>query len=114
MNVGLVNNEKMFLKYTSRPTHITHKIFDKTYAAIPEIKPVLWLNKPIYVGFTVLELYKWLMYDFHYSFIKKHFDAEFLVTVTDSLTNEIKSKYVNEKSLNHKHLFDFSNYPKDF
>ena len=47
-------------------------------------------------------------------FIKKHFDAEFLVTVTDSLTNEIKSKYVNEKSLNHKYLFDFSNYPKDF
>ena len=30
----LVNNEKDFLKYTSRPTHITHKIFDKSYAAI--------------------------------------------------------------------------------
>ena len=26
------------------------------YAAIHEIKPVLMLNKPIYVGFTVLEL----------------------------------------------------------
>ena len=29
MNVRLVNNEKDFLKYTSRQTHITHKIFDK-------------------------------------------------------------------------------------
>ena len=29
------------------------------------------LNKPIYVGFTVLELSKWLMYDFYYDFIKK-------------------------------------------
>ena len=28
-NVRLVNNEKGFLKYTSIPTHITHKIFDK-------------------------------------------------------------------------------------
>ena len=55
INVRLVNNEKDFLKYTSRPTHITHKIFDKNYAAIHEIKPVLTLNKPIYVGFTVLE-----------------------------------------------------------
>ena len=55
INVKLVNNEKDFLKYTSRPTHITHKIFDKNYAAIHEIKPVLTLNKPIYVGFTVLE-----------------------------------------------------------
>ena len=71
INVRLLNNEKDFLKYTSRPTHITHKIFDKNYAAIHEIKPVLTLNKPIYVEFAVLELSKWLMYDFHCNFIKK-------------------------------------------
>ena len=58
INVRLANNEKDFLKYTSKPTHITHKIFDKNYAVIHEIKPVLMLNKPIYVGFTVLELSK--------------------------------------------------------
>ena len=63
--VRLVNNEKDFLKYTSRPAYITHKIFDRNYAAIHEIKPVLTLNKPIYVVFTVLDLSKWLMYDFH-------------------------------------------------
>ena len=33
INVRLVNNE-VFLKYTSRPTHITHKSFGKDYAAI--------------------------------------------------------------------------------
>ena len=83
--------KKIFLKYASRPTHITHKIFDKNYAVIHEIKPVLTLSKPIYVGFTVLELSKWLMYDnFPYNFIKKMFDAELLFTDTDSLTYEIK------------------------
>ena len=51
-------NQKDFVKYTSRPTHISHKVFDKNYAAIHEIKPVLTLNKPIYVGLTVLELSK--------------------------------------------------------
>ena len=56
INVRLVKNKRDFLKYTSRPTHITHKIFDKNYAAIREIKPVLILNKPIYVTFTVLEM----------------------------------------------------------
>ena len=61
INVRLVNNEKDSWKYTSRPTHITHKIFDENYAAIHEIKPVLTLNKPIYVGFTVFEWSKWLM-----------------------------------------------------
>ena len=67
----LVNKAEDFLKYTSRPTYITHKIFGKDYAAIHEIKPVSILNKPIYVGFTVLDLSKWKMYNFHYNFIKK-------------------------------------------
>ena len=71
------------------------------------------LNIPVFVGFTVLELSKWLMYDFYYSFIKKHFDAELLFTDTDSLTSEIKSKDVYEELFRHKHLFDFSNYPED-
>ena len=64
INVRLVNNKKVFLKYTSRPTHITHKNFGKNYAAIHEIKPVLTLNKPIYIEIAVPELRKWLMYDF--------------------------------------------------
>ena len=59
INVRLVNNAKDFLKYTSRATHITHKIFDKHFAAIHELKPVLILNKPIYIGLTVLDLSKW-------------------------------------------------------
>ena len=113
INVGLVNNEKDFLKYTSRPTYITHKVFDKSYAAIHEIKPVLTLNKPIYVGFTVLELSKWLMYEFHYNFIKKHFDAELLFTDTNSLTYEIKSDDVYEEFFERRHLLDFTNFSKD-
>ena len=113
INVRLVNNEKDFLKYTNRPTHITHKIFDKNYAAIHEIKSVLTLNKPIYAGFTVLELRQWLMYEFHFNFIKIHFDAELLYTDTDSLTYKIKSEDVYEKVFKHKHLFKFSNFSKD-
>ena len=85
----------------------------KNYAVIHEIKLVLTLKKPIYVGFTVLELSKWLMYDFQYSFIKKHFEAELLFTDKDSLTYEIKSEDVYEEFFKHKHLLDFSNYPKD-
>ena len=61
------------------------------------------LNKPICVGFTVLELSKWMMYDFHYNFI----------TDTDSLTCEIKSENVYENFFKWKDLFDFSNYSKD-
>ena len=112
INVRFVNNEKDFLKYTNRPTYVTHKLFDKDFAAIHEIKPVLMLNKPIYVGFIVLELSKWMMYDFHHNFIKKNFNAKLLFTDTDSLTYEIKSENVYE-FFKWKDLFDFSNYSKD-
>ena len=112
INVRLVNNAKDFLKYTSRPTYITHKLFDKDYAAIHEIKSVLVLNKPIYVGCTVLDFRKWMMYDFHYNFIKKNFNSKLLFTDTDSLTYEIKSKNVYEDFFKWKDLFDFSNYSK--
>ena len=88
----LVNKAEDFLKYISRPTYINHNIFGEDYAAIHEIKPVLILNKPIYVGFIVLDLSKWKMYDSHYNFIEKNFDAELLFTDTDSLTYQIFMK----------------------
>ena len=37
------------------------------------------------------------MYDFHYNFVKKHFDAELIFTDTDSLTYEIKWEDVYEE-----------------
>ena len=105
ISVKLVNNEKDYLKHATKPTFISQKVFDKNFAAIHEIRPVLTLNKPIYVGFTVLELSKWLMYDFHYNFIKKYFDANLLFADTDSLFYEIKSegvKQTNNKAENEK------------
>ena len=105
--IRLVNNEIYFLKYISRPTHITHKTFGKNYAAIHETKSDSIFNKLIYLGFIVLELSKWLMYDFHYNFTKKQFDAKLLLTDTDSLTYEIKSEDIFEEFFKHKHLFDF-------
>ena len=53
------------------------------------------------------------MYDFHYNFIKKNFNAELLFIDIDSLTYEIKSENVYEDFFKWKDLFDFSNYSKD-
>ena len=52
-----------------------HKNFcSKDLVAIYEIKPVLTLDKPIYVGFSILDLIKLLMYDCHYNHIERKFD----------------------------------------
>ena len=48
-----------------------------------------------------------------YNYIKMNFDAKLLFTGTDILTYEIKSEDVYDAFWQHKHLLDFSNYPKD-
>ena len=52
INVRLVNNAKDYLKYVSKPTFISQKVFSENFAVIHKIKSVLVLNKSIYVGFT--------------------------------------------------------------
>ena len=51
------------------------QIFSKNFVAIHKIKAVLKFNKPIYVGFSILELSTLLMHDFHYGYFKNKFDA---------------------------------------
>ena len=52
------------------------KIFSKNFVDIHEINPVLTLDKPIYVGFSVLHLSKLLIYKFHYGYVKRKFSAD--------------------------------------
>ena len=86
----------------------------KNFAATHEIKPVLTLNRPIYVGFTVLELSKWLLYDFHHNFIKNHFAVILLFTDMDILTYEITSKDVYEEFLNTNTCLNLVNFNQIF
>ena len=86
IKLRVVKNTEDFIKYTSRPTCANWKVFENNLAAIHEKKISLTLNKPIYVGFTVLELSKWEMYNFHYNLMKKKLKRYILLlTDTDSL-----------------------------
>ena len=82
--------------------------------AVHKIKPVLLLNKAIYVGFSILELSKMIMYDWHYNYFVKKFDCSLLFTDTDSLVYEIRGNHsVYDKVFEDKELFDFSEYDRD-
>ena len=56
INVRLINNAKDYKKYVSKPSFVLQKIVSEDLVAIHEIKPVLTLDKPIYVGFSDLDL----------------------------------------------------------
>ena len=60
----LINNAKDYVRCLSRPSFVSQKIFSKNFVAVHKIKPVLTLNKPIYVGFSILELSKSLIYEY--------------------------------------------------
>ena len=107
----MVNNAKDYIRHISKPSFVSQKIFSKNFVAIHEIKPVLTLNKLIYVGFSILDSSKYLMYQFHHKYIKKKYSANLLFTDTDSLVYEIKTEDVHEDFYKDKNLFDFSNYP---
>ena len=64
------------------------------------------------ITFNLFPLLQFNSLQFHY-FIKNQFDAELLFTDTDSLTDEIKSENVYKEFLKQKHLFDFSNFPRN-
>ena len=113
MSVKLVANAKDYFKCMSKPSFVSQKIFSKNFVAIHEIKPVLIHNKPIYVEFSILDLSKLLMYEFHCKDIKSKFHAELLFTDTDSLVYEIKTEDIYEDFYQNKNLFDFSDYPLD-
>ena len=107
----MINNAKDYVKYTGEPSFVLQKIFSKNFVAIHEIKQVLTLNKPIYVGFGILDLSKLLKCEFHYKYINNKFDAKLLLTDTDSSVYEIKTEDVYEDFYQDKNLFDFSDYP---
>ena len=94
--------------------HYKNLIFIKNFVAIHEIKPVLTLDKPVYVGFSILDLSKLIMYEFHYKYIKRKSSAKLLFTDTDSLVYETETDDVYEDFYEDKNLFDSSDYPRDF
>ena len=110
INVRLVNNDQDYLRCVSKPNFVSQKIFDKNF--VHQIKSIPKLNKPIYVGFSILELSKLFMYKFHYDYVRNKFDAKLWFTDTDSLVYEIKNKDVYEECFKNRKLFDFSGYPK--
>ena len=113
ISVKLISNSKDYLRCVSKPNFISQKIFDKNFIVAHQTKSVLTLNKPIYVGFSILELSKLFMYKFHYDYVCNKYDANLLFTDTDSLVYETNSKDVYEQCFKDRRLFDFSGYSID-
>ena len=91
IDLKLLSKKRNYLKWTSKPNYISHKIFDNELVVIRRNKLTLTLNKTVCIGMCILELSKVLMYELHYDYIKNKYcnNARLLLTDSDSLMDEI-------------------------
>ena len=66
VDVRLITEEKSLKKMLTKPQFHAFRIFHDKLSAVNLKKTQLILNRPLNVGFAVLELSKLLMYRFHY------------------------------------------------
>ena len=115
VNIKLLKEEDTAKRYVNKPYFKTYKIFSENLIAVHMRRISLKFDKPIYVGMSILELSKTLMYNFHYDIIKKKYgnNAKLLFTDTDSLCYEITTDDIYMDMLEDKHLYDLSDYAED-
>ena len=70
IHVDIVHDEKLLKKRIAKTTFKRSQKIRKDLHAVEMYNATTLLNKPITVGFTILELSKTLMYDFHYRHMK--------------------------------------------
>ena len=116
VDIKLVYRKEKAIKLFSKPNFERETIFSEYLIAVHMFKKKVKLNKPIYLGMSILDLSKTLIYDFHYNYIKKKYgeNAKLLMTNTDSLKYEIKTEdFYKDISEDVETKFDTSNYPKN-
>lgn len=116
-NLELVCNDKRLNRLISKPTFSNRIIYNENLCAVELEKESVYFNKPIYIGFSVLELSKVLMYKFHYDIMTPFYEKniQLLYGDTDSFFYEIHTddfyNDINKPQL--KQYFDMSDYPKN-
>ena len=99
----------------ARPNFHSCDIFNNQLVAIQLLRNDICIRKPIYVGLSVLDLSKILVYRFHYDFMGEKVEAtsKLLYTDTDSLVYEVTNKNMYDVMRENIQEFDTSDYAQD-
>lgn len=114
INLHIVQSEEMFDRYVSSPLFTGLRIFDNNLIGISCLKPKIIMDRPVGVGFSILEKSKIHMHRFYDTitglYKKDKKKIELLYTDTDSFIFEIQTEDLYEDFIQIKDHMDFSNY----
>ena len=104
-DIKLVTTEEKRIKLVSKPNYHTTKHFSDNLLAIEMRKTKVKMNKLLYLGVSILDINKTLMYEFWYDYVKpKHKDKTKLCYMnTDSFViNIFTEDFFEDRSKNHE------------
>ncbi len=116
INVKLVTNKKSLNKLVKKSNYVRINEFHENLVAVHMERTTVKFNKPIYLGMSILDLSKTLMYRFHYDYVKPKWGnkSSLLFTDTDSLCYEIQTDdFYDDINNDAPEWFDMSNYNKN-
>ena len=112
-DIKLITKYKRRNQLVSEPNYHTAKWFSENLLPIEMKKTNAKMNKPVYLGLSILEISKTLMYEFWYDYIKPKYqnNAKLCYVDTDSFIINIKTENFYEDIANDvEKRFDTSNY----
>ena len=115
-NIKLVTSEKKYKKYVLKPNFKDSRAFSKHLLAMEMGKTEIKMDRPVYLGQTILDLSKTLMYEFHYDYMRPKYGSKFKLCYmdTDSFVYEIETEdFYKDIAKDVKKMFHKSGYSKD-
>ena len=115
-DIKLVTADKRRNQLALVPNYYTTKYFSETLMAIEMKKTKVKINKLIYLGMSISDISKTLMYEFCYDYIKPKYQhkAKLCYMDTDSVIVHIKTEDFYEDVTNDvEKYFDTSNYDEN-
>ena len=112
-DIKLVITDKRRNQLVSEPNYHTTKWFSENLLATEMKKTKVKMNKPVYLGLSILEISKTLMYEFWYDYIKPKYgdNVKLCYMDTDSFIMHIKKEdFYKDIANDVEKRFDTSNY----
>ena len=115
-DIKLITTDKRRKRLVSEPNYHSHKKFSEYLMAIEMKKTRVKIAKPLYLGMSILDISKKLMYEFWYDYIVQKYGDRVKLCYTDIDTYiiNIKTKDFFKDIFNDvEKRFDTSNYDKN-